>query len=301
MKMGIQEFGDALIRTRDLDPVYVGLVGAKLDKPQLARWLLAYWCFYHVGAASCLSELTGNDYWLWMINAAANVNGPFAMKMGPDLRWPRAPERRHFRGEKCVHAVEWLRAQSIGVPEAPVMSLTRTSLEPDDGIGPVTGRMATLTEKDIMSRVQEWPMFGPWVAFKAADMMERVWGLPVAFDRNLGLMYEEPRAALTMMLSNRVANVEVPGTRLDETWYYNRLLTYFSPRVAPPEGTGPRERACGPQEVETILCKWKSHMGGHYWVGKDVHEQRQALAGWGQTAERVLRAYPSEVPAQEYA
>lgn len=293
MKLGIQEFGDALIRTRDLDPVYVGLVGAKLDKPQLARWLLAYWCFYHVGAASFLSEWEGGDFWHFMKAAAENQYGPADPSLHwlpnrvphvpADSRWPRAAERRHFRGEKCVQAIRWLQNESAGIPEAPVMDLTR-------------GCPPNLSEKDIMARVQLWPMFGPWIAFKAADMMERVWGLPVQFDRNLGLMYEEPRAALTMMLSNRVVDVEVPGTRLDETWYYNRLLTYFSPRTAPPGG-----RPCGPQEVETILCKWKSHMGGHYWVGKDVHEQRQALVGWGETAERVLRAYPSEVPAQEYA
>jgi hypothetical protein len=35
--------------------------------------------------------------------------------------------------------------------------------------------------------------------------------------------------------------------------------------------------------------------GGHYHVGKDIHEQRAALAGWGETATRILAAYPPEV------
>jgi hypothetical protein len=37
-------------------------------------------------------------------------------------RWPRASERRHFRGAKCVKAVEWLR-NKYPEPEAPVRSL----------------------------------------------------------------------------------------------------------------------------------------------------------------------------------
>lgn len=285
--MKLQEFGDALLRTRDLDPVYVGLAGAKLDPPQLARWLLAYWCFYHVGSASWLSEQTGADFWQGMRVAAENVLSPHrAQHSLPEGRWPRAAERRHFRGAKCAAAVEWLRTQSAGIPEAPVTGLARWVGEAGSS---QPSQPPVLTADELMRAVQLWPMFGPWIAFKAADMMERVWGLPVTFDRNLGLMYEEPRRGLDLAV-------------IEEGWTcgaevgYERLLTYFSPRLAPPGG-----RNCGPQEVETILCKWKSHVGGHYWVGKDIHEQRAALAGWGATAERVLRAYPSEVPAQAYA
>jgi hypothetical protein len=274
-KMNVRDFGDALIETRDLDPVYCGLVGARLPEPQLCRWLLAYWCFYHVGAASCISQFEGAEFWGVMKVAAENAERPgFLPPSNLGItRWPRAAERRHFRGQKCVDAVEWL-----------------AKLEPEMWVRSLSVRE---TDKDLMHKVQKWPMFGPWIAFKAADMMERVYGTKVQFDRNLGLMYEEPRKALDILVSSFSPSGEVWTA---ERWY-NALLTYFSARRAPPSG----DRYCGPQEVETVLCKWKSYMGGHYRVGKDIHEQRQALAGWGETAERINKAYPSEVAAGRYA
>jgi hypothetical protein len=275
-RLGVQEFGDLLLRTQDLDPVYVGLVGARaqgLSQVQLARWLLAYWCFYHVGVASYLSEQEGAEFWRLTRVAAANIAAPSSLGL-PGERWPRAAERRHFRGDKCVQAVAWLREHYLE-PEAPVVSLTLWN--------------APTTERDVMARVQRWPMFGPWIAFKAADMMERVWGLDVEFDRNIGLMYEEPRAALDLL---REANPTWQDPTPENL--YNRLLVYFMPHRAPPLAAL-RRRQVGPQELETVLCKWKSHMGGHYRVGKDIHEQRAALAGWGDTAQLILRSYPAEV------
>lgn len=282
--MDIRDFGDALIRTRDLDPLYVGMVGARLDQRQLARYLLAYWCFYHVGAAAWLSEQEGEDYWGQMEVAARNVTEPLMSdEMLPAGRWPRAAERRHFRGQKCVDAVAWLQRE-YERPENPVEHLSLTSL-PGSGDG--------LTDRVIMERVQCWPMFGPWISFKAADMMERVWGANVRFNPNLGLMYTEPRSALDLLWTT--PECVTNGMLVEDI--YGGLLTYFGARREPARG----DRPCGPQEVETVLCKWKSMCGGHYYVGRDVHEHRCALAGWGETADRILRAYPSEVPAQAYA
>jgi len=274
--MGIQEFGDALLRTGDLDPVYF-IRSAELPRDQLARLLLAYWCFYHLGAACWLSEWEGTDYWNMMLHAARNdVNArPCNMPGIPQFeRWPRAPERRHFRGDKCVRAVDYLSRSAN--PEMWVRALENCR-----------------TEEGVMHAVSQWPQFGPWIAFKAADMMERVWGAPIKFNANIGLIYAEPRTALTMMTVRNTT-----GGPPYQTWpdlspqrVYERLLTYFSARRAPPA----RDRSCGPQEVETILCKWKSHVNGSYPVGKDIREVRHGLAGWGRTAERMLTALPGEV------
>lgn len=282
-KMGVREFGDRLITTRDLDPVYVGVVGAKLPEPQLCRWLLAYWCFYHVGAASWLSELADPiDYWSYMHLAAENDLKPRSVRggTGPAFdRWPRASERRHFRGQKCVNSVLWLKT---------------VFLEPEGAVKSLSSRV---TDKAVMEAVCNWPMFGPWIAFKAADMMERVYGARVEFDRNLGLMYEEPRRGLDMWVAQEKEDPSYnPNDPIDAKTVYGWALTYFNKHPAPPireeDGT---LRRCGPQEVETVLCKWKSYLGGHYHVGKDIYEQRAALVGWGATAERILAAYPEEV------
>lgn len=283
-RMSVTAFGEALIRTRDLDPVYVALYGARLPRDQLCRLLLAYLCFYHLGVAAWLSEWEEDGYWLWMTVAAENKVGPREAqgKVLSALRWPRAAERRHFRGQKCVDAVRWL-AREFGRPEAPVEHLTLTNLPGSEG---------GLTEKVVMERVEAWPMFGPWVAFKAADMLERIMGVPVQFDRELGLMYEEPRKGLDLLAAEGDPGVPpTPGVQPAQKWWHSYLLDQFSKFPAPPAG----DRPCGPQETESVLCKWKSYMNGHYWVGKDIHEVRTALIGWGETASRLLTYMPEEV------
>ena len=145
-----------------------------------------------------------------------------------------------------------------------------------------------VTDKMVMGRVKHWPLFGNWIAFKVADLLERCAGVAVVFDPDLGLMYEEPAAGLRMLSTSFFS----PG---GESWSTNRwygyLLTHFAQVKAPPA----LDRPCGPQEVETVLCKWKSHVAGRYWVGKDIHEVRHGLHGWGATADRLLAACPEEV------
>lgn len=267
--MHIRDFGDALIATGDLDPVYIAIHHAHLPEPQLCRLLLSYWFFYHLGAAAWLSEQEGSAFWNWVAVAAVNEDG--APQRPPVAgRWPRAAERRHFRGAKCVSAVRWFAQKE---PEHWVRSLIAYDTH-------------NRTDVWVMQEVQRWPMFGSWVAFKAADMLERCAGAGIRFSASTVLLYEAPAAALDLL---------VAGT-LDEKdhtkeWWYNRLLEYFSARRAPPG----LERFCGPAEVETVLCKWASHVGGHYSVGKDIHEVRGMLTGWGETADKLLQVAPQEI------
>lgn len=265
--MDIREFGDALIRSGDLDPVYIGLYDAKLPEPQLCRLLLAYLCFYHLGVSAWLSEWEEDNYWDWMDTAATNQVAPPVM--GGTCNWPRGTERRHFRGLKCVHSVTWLRNHMFA-PEAAIRQLAQLT-----------------TEKQIMAKVGEWPMFGPWVGFKAADLMERVYGSKVSFDPDIGLMYDSPKVSLDLLT---VDSGLITADRSPAAIYHN-LMAYFSARKAPPR----YDRYCNAQEVETILCKHGSMRSGHYHVGKDIHEVREALQGWGETAARVLGAMPAEV------
>jgi hypothetical protein len=265
--MDIRTFGEALLHTQDLDPVYVMLHGARMDRAQLERWCVAYWCFYHAGAASWLSELEGEEYWTWMLRAAQNAAPPPAK---PGERWPRASERRYFRGPKCIKAVEWM-ANRWERPEDLVDHLVGMS----QPIGEVR------TENSVMRAVAELPLFGPWIGFKVADMMERVLGMRVKFSPDIGLIYKEPRAALELLRE---------GGKSAEL-AYAEVSQHFAQFPAPPD----LERPCGPQEVETILCKWKSHVGGHYPVGKDVREVGHALQGWGGTAFHLFKMLPDEM------
>src|SRR5689334_9165626 len=77
----LEKFGNDLLDTLDLDPVYVALHRARLDRATLKRWLLAYLCFYHGGVASRLAS--AKDFHL-------------EARKAHDEKWPRGRERRHF-------------------------------------------------------------------------------------------------------------------------------------------------------------------------------------------------------------
>ena len=259
-KLPIKEFGADLILSLDLDPVYVALYLTNLSTPQLKRWLMAYMMFYNVGSACWLSEHEGSDFWAQCTLAGINKEPP------PNAlceRWPRSAERRHFRGDKCVQAITVMAGRWLDAEDA------------------ITELEGCRTDVAVMSRVKQWPMFGPWAAFKLADLLETCLGYDIQFNPDIGLLYEEPAAALNILETQTTK----PAKKI-----YGDLLDWVTQYQAPPQF----RRACGPQELETVLCKWKSYLGGHYHIGKDTHEIRKALIGWGRTAEMMHHRVPVE-------
>ena len=106
-RLSIEDFGAQLLKSGDIDPVYIALNAMEWSEAQRNRWLVAYWLCYHPGAASWLSEQP--DYWGALAHAAANSDRvPAPGNIG---RWPRAPERRHWRGVAAVKSVEDLRVR----------------------------------------------------------------------------------------------------------------------------------------------------------------------------------------------
>lgn len=322
-KMNVFDFGRGLLRTLDLDPTYVLLWEAGLRPPEMRRWLMAYFCFYHVGTASWA---TGDEdaeqpreglYWDRMEQAAGSKD------------WPRCHERRHFRGQKAVDAVRWLRARGLGRLFAPLL----------------LPRQYTLRE--VTDYVSTWEQFGSWVAFKVADMLERLSLARVAFDDGAMFLFKSPRQGAQLMWEHNYMGSEGPGRGVEPAepvgginrWAVDTLLAHLRPsetlvrdgRQAVPHRTGPPtprvtldpptaklgpedklqleiarktfrayrgyappryERPVNAQEAETILCKWKSHMGGHYRLGEDVVACRQGLlwAAKCPLAQRLLAA-----------
>lgn len=267
--IGVVQFGEDLLQTLDLDPVYVMLKNKPLSKERLGRWLMAYWLFYHCGVASHMSEFGGDEYWKRMMTAVLETEPPL---VGEGPHWPRAGERRHFRGLKAVTAINVLSKK--GAPEEIIERIFQ-----NEGSAPIP-------LDQVLPLITSMPQFGPWIAFKVADMAERVLGHRVLFPAAAITMYKIPRQALDLL-------VELEGGTVDD--HYKSLLNHFKQFNAPPSF----DRPCGPQEVETILCKWKSYQGGHYYVGKDLHEIRKGMQGWGKTAEYLLGGLPTLGTQQE--
>lgn len=254
------EFGEYLLNRQDLDPVYIGLQGLEFSPGHLASWLLSYWCFYHAGVSCALTE--SHNYWDDMIDFAGRKAAP------------RGIERRHFRGQKAVDAVAYL------------MHRYRSPINAIEDL--VSGDK---TFADISSRVQQWPLFGPWISFKVADMLERCAGIEVDFTNCELSMYSEPTKGALLI-------AEQEGWLADIGLVVQNLLEIHMGRLAPPDYSRP----INIQEIETILCKFKSHWNGHYPLGKDTRELGDTLdKGWGLMAERMRDCLPklSSLPAEE--
>lgn len=242
-------FGEQLIMTGDLDPIYIHLkntvdIGAfGQNGHPMKRWLLAYSMFYHAGVAEASYNYRGSEFWDFMKSGIpAESAGGF----------PRSEERRHFRGYTAQEAI---RQMSEYEPEAIVNSWY---VDP--------------TFAGVVKNVQRLKFYGPWIAFKLADMGERVLGLPIDFTNcELGI-YREPRMGAALIKYGD-SNHSLLTAELYEVcrWIIDSLNAIGM--KAPPG----YDRPINVQEAETILCKFKSYKKGHYYVGKDNEAVAKAL------------------------
>jgi len=247
-KLTLIEFGEELLRLGDLDPVYpILLPYVAQERDKCRRTILAYALFYDIGAALYLASAAA--FWPGVRIAALNE----AKNPTPDgTRWPRGAERRHFRGEKAVSAVDALAAR-FPTPENLIAEL----IEPGGELS------------EVMVRLRGLPQFGPWIAFKLADIGERVLIAPINFPSILDhSLYASPLFTIRLLAAQE-------GITPEEIW--NRTLSHFEQFQAPPR----YERNCNSQETETIFCKYGSYLKGHYHLGKDLKEIGRSLKRWG--------------------
>lgn len=260
------EFGSVLLATQDLDPVYTAM--SVLSRKEKPRALLAYSCLYHLGSAGYLAGFAGAQFWNLLALAAENK----------DRDWPRGTERRHWRGKAAIDAVTWFR-ESFELPEQAVYRWINGA-EPD-----YEGTPRYPSFQNVSVEVRKAPSFGPWIAFKVADMLDRVLGLQVDFSRcELGI-YRDPAYGAALLLRG---NEEKPANPEElKTVIAALLKSRLGKMKAPPA----LDRFINVQEVETILCKYKSHVHGHYPPGKDTIEVYHGLADprWGTNAAKMRR------------
>ena len=270
--INIMDFGRGLLETGDLDPIYIMLHKAQADPEfdplTMRRWLVGYWCLYHSGAASYLADYKadatgrGHPFWEKLEEAAINEG----------LHWPRGAERRHWRGKNAL---------------ASQADLRRRFVEPEDMVWWIANGEPRSFE-GVSARVRRLTGFGPWIAFKVADMLDRVAGFPVDFTGAELSMFKSPVEGARMYLEDRgrLNNYPTEAARLKIV--VSELCEMFGAYKAPPD----YKRPLNVQEVETILCKMLSHCHGHYEIGKDIREIRHSLDGWGSLAERLKNCLP---------
>jgi hypothetical protein len=246
-------FGAALIDRGDLDPLYAVAWEAGLDRGALARFLLGYSMFYHAGISAHLAETPSGRFYA---EVEAGLEG---------TTWPRGTERRHYRGEAARNSLADLRR--AGPPEK-----VWATMVPPEG--------ATFGE--VARRVRRFTGFGPWIAFKIADMADRSGWAPVDFrDCQLDL-YRDPRKGAALVMWGDASRWQEAGQGVIRE-VAAAILAGLPGYRAPPM----YDRPLNIQEAETIMCKFKGHVAGRYPVGKDVYEMMHALDGWGNLASAM--------------
>lgn len=248
------EFGRQLLEARDLDPVYtlVWFTPELAERQRLYAWLVAYWGFYHTGTAGWITdalEESEDAYWDRFRMAAESKE------------YPRGSERRHFRAKNAVDSYEFLSQERLPGLWNPLLRMNNVA--------------RPTTCKDVMEEVKRWVGFGPWIAFKVADMLERLNIVPVEFNVSDVYLFDSPKKAAKILWDEIGDGGEgpsdVPGGL--NPWAVTTVLKRLEHHAAPPRD----ERPFGVQEAETVLCKWKSYLNGKYKVGEDVAHNKTAL------------------------
>lgn len=277
-RLGVVDFGVELLRSGDLDPVYLALNGAGFDEAQKLRWLAAYCAFYHCGVASWMSEWTGREFWDWMFEAGRNSR---PSPVGE--RWPRGRERRHFRGAQGLESLaDWrARAALPGRPEAPERMFAE-----------IAGPLVSASFRGVVERASKFRGVGPWMAFKVADLVDAA-GLAEVDQSDLELaLYKTPRESLLRMFREEpglaadrrnllafgredVTDGEAPereAIRLALDWLAHSLRA----ETIPHKPGRPVDLFC----LETVACKHLSHLHGHYPLRNDTEELLEGLRPW---------------------
>lgn len=255
--MDWRSFGRELVITEDLDPVYVMLENAQLwMDPILLRQWLMAYWCFY-DCGTASRIAESNDFWKECWRAYAE-------------KWPRGTERRHFRGSQCAAALTEL--SDLGKPETIVENLANCK-----------------TFQEVSEKVQQLRGFGPWISWKIGDMLERVLLKPIDFSGTSLMMYSEPIAGAALIMGKKE---DAKVTELEMSDVLMMMSEEFKDLKAPPS----RDRFLNVQEYETILCKYKSHVHGHYPILHDCGQIARSLAkldGVSKLAMELFRYVPN--------
>ena len=253
-------FHKLALATRDVDPVYpvyrrlLELVGAT---EEAGFWLtVCHLTWYDAGSA---------------LKAWVELGGPTAHPMPQDrallrlteMGLPCATERRGNRDPKQLRAnlLSWGEvARGAG------------------GVGAWVNRRASW--RGVMEQVEFVHGNGRWASYKAAEMFQKVNGLPLK-PLDMGHANSSgPRQGLEVLFPGLPQdNDRVTITKLDA------MSAEFVRRL---ELTGLEAPI---EEVETTLCDFHALAGGRYYVGHDIDQMQAQLLRDGAWCEPVMTAF----------
>lgn len=234
----IYDFIETKLKIGDVEPMYPAIMASKLPVKTRQRLCFAEGLADHLGLAARMSE--GEDFWF---NVRSFID-----------QGQRGGARRHFRGKPAIAALKIMEKRYSDLS-------TFFKGMPQDFY-------------EVRRYIMELPQFGPFSAFKIADMAERTCGVKVDFSK--------VRLADFSKFPQRGAGLaaDYVGTG-GAAALYDRLLDYKWCRAAPPL----YDRPLNAQELETMFCNY-GHSKWHP-PGYEAKELYKMLAGYGKLAERI--------------
>ncbi len=144
---------------------------------------------------------------------------------------------------------------------------------------------------EVRGRALKHRSVGEWMSFKCVDLVDGCLRRPVDQSDVRPFLYRAPREALLAMHAVRCGAVEAgeDAVLLAELDYLRRELRGLE---VPHKPGLPLDMFC----LETVACKFASHLGGQYPLMKDTLEVGHGLAGWGASAEQFRGALPRQIP-----
>lgn len=275
-KLSFEEFGAHLLRTADLDPIYIALNRCAFDEATRNRWLTAYCAFYSPGIACYASEREGLAFWDVLAEAATNAT------MAPvGGRWPRASERRHFRGGQAEKAIGDWREMYSKEPENMMWFIAE----------------AAPFFETVLGRARLHRSVGSWMGFKLVDLVDACMGVEIDQSDTSMFIYDTPKKSMLRLWRER-HKLPVNAIPKDEAFIIYLMIDYA--KEAFKNYTIPHKpgKSIDMFTIETIFCKHQSHLNGHYPLYNDIDEINHGLLGWLPTSKNAQRFY-EKMPKHE--
>lgn len=239
----LYKFAKNLIASEDIDPLYPVLKHLQKDlDPEQKLWhSFLYVAWYNLPSATAAFT----EYSLPNKQLLKHI----------DPKWPTGIERRNNRGGKVVgHIDSYLKIIEVTKSQKKWYweGLSRDK-EPEDNWRILNERIQTLHGN------------GRWAAYKFCEVLRKVNNLPIQAP-DMGHQFSSgPREGLAMLFG------EIPGQTSE---VIDQLNAQGDVLIEKLQKLG---LDVGQEEVETVLCNFKSLMKGKYYTGHDIDELQEQI------------------------
>ncbi len=178
-------------------------------------------------------------------------------------RWPRASERRHFRGLQAATAIKDWHDTYESYPEGMMYRIAE-------------GAPSFI---DTLKRAQEHRSIGNWMGFKLVDLVDACMGGEIDQTDVSLFFYDTPKHSLLRLWREKQGYADNVQPK-DEQQVIIAMTDYLKEKLEgfeiPHKPGKPVDMFC----LETCFCKFQSHLNGHYPLYNDIDEISHGLEPW---------------------